>query len=183
MTSPSSEVQEIRREAPTVTPRVAYATDESRSRTKNPTRRDRPRDPRAGREAWSRDSQRLDAFRALFGDERASYDDAVATHYQNGAPADWRSRFVSSYASMHPWEDWAESWAHYLHMVDALDTARSFGLALRPKTAAGDGGLVVGTRRLDGTGVAEDPLRSQGDRAGRRGSGAGGLTPEVWVHG
>jgi hypothetical protein len=45
-------------------------------------------------------------------------------------------RFVSAYASMHPWEDWAETWAHYLHMVDTLETARSFGLALKPRPAS-----------------------------------------------
>jgi len=50
---------------------------------------------------------------------------------------------------MHPWEDWAESWAHYLHMVDTLDTARSFGLVLRPSTASGDTNLNVATRHLD----------------------------------
>jgi hypothetical protein len=96
-------------------------------------------------------SEFLEPFRKLFGDERGSYDEAVKVHYQNGAPADWPSRFVSSYASMHPWEDWAESWAHYLHMVDALDTARSFGLALRPKGAgaADRKKLEVGTGRLD----------------------------------
>ncbi|HET6149697.1 MAG TPA: putative zinc-binding peptidase [Polyangia bacterium] len=89
-------------------------------------------------------------FRELFGDERASYEEAVKVHYKSGAPRDWPSRFVSSYASMHPWEDWAESWAHYLHMVDTLDTARSFGLALRPKAGRGDRDkLEVGTRRLD----------------------------------
>ena len=101
---------------------------------------------------WDRlvaDSPRLDAFRALFGDERASYEEAVARHYKNGAPTDWRARFVSSYASMHPWEDWAESWAHYLHMVDTLETARNFGLALRPTTAAADHQLAVGTGQLD----------------------------------
>ena len=87
-------------------------------------------------------------FRELFGDERASYEEALETHYHNGAPPDWPTRFVTSYASMHPWEDWAESWAHYLHMVDTLDTARSFGLALRPETPAG-GTLQVGARRLD----------------------------------
>ena len=84
---------------------------------------------------WERlvaESPHLEPFRNLFGDERASYEEALTVHYQNGAPSDWPSRFVSSYASMHPWEDWAESWAHYLHMVDTLDTARSFGLALRP---------------------------------------------------
>jgi hypothetical protein len=90
-------------------------------------------------------SPRLDRFRALFGDERASYEEAVAAHYKNGAPRDWPVRFVSSYASMHPWEDWAESWAHYLHMVDTLDTARSFGVALRSGPAAGQ----LRTRRLD----------------------------------
>ena len=50
-----------------------------------------------------------------------------------GPPPDWRDRFVSAYASMHPWEDWAETWAHYLHMVDTLETARAYGLSLRPR--------------------------------------------------
>jgi hypothetical protein len=96
------------------------------------------------------ESPHLEAFRTLFGDECASYEEALSAHYQNGAPADWPSRFVSSYASMHPWEDWAESWAHYLHMVDTLDTARSFGLALRPQAGRGDRHkLEAGMRRLD----------------------------------
>ena len=89
---------------------------------------------------WDRliaDSPLVEGFRALFGDERASYELALQNHYQNGAPRDWPLRFVSSYASMHPWEDWAESWAHYLHMVDTLETARSFGVALRPQVASG----------------------------------------------
>lgn len=38
----------------------------------------------------------------------------------------WQMRFVSAYASAHPWEDWAESWAHYLHIVDPLETARQY---------------------------------------------------------
>ena len=50
---------------------------------------------------------------------------------------------------MHPWEDWAETWAHYLHMVDTLETARSYGLALRPKPVGGAELLPVTTRRLD----------------------------------
>jgi len=66
--------------------------------------------------------------RALFGDERADYAQALQAHYANGAPPDWPDRHVSAYASAHPYEDWAETWAHYLHMIDALDTARSFGL-------------------------------------------------------
>ncbi|BAP44338.1 putative uncharacterized protein [Pseudomonas sp. StFLB209] len=70
-------------------------------------------------------------FRQLFGDEQASYADALERHYQNGAPTDWQARYVSAYATMHPWEDWAETWAHYLHMVDAVDTALGFGMSAR----------------------------------------------------
>jgi hypothetical protein len=72
--------------------------------------------------------QGLDLFRVLFGDERESYADALDRHHSVGAPPDWRVRHVSAYASSHPWEDWAETWAHYLHMVEALDTAHSMGV-------------------------------------------------------
>jgi hypothetical protein len=82
------------------------------------------------------DDARLSRFRALFGDERADYATAQQRHYAQGAPADWESRFVSAYASMHPWEDWAETWAHYLHMVDTLETARAYGLSLQPGKGA-----------------------------------------------
>lgn len=82
-----------------------------------------------------KDSYWLDACRAVFGDERASYQDALDHHYKNGAPADWPQHFVSSYASMHPWEDWAETWAHYLHMMATLDAAAAFGF----HTAANNG--------------------------------------------
>jgi hypothetical protein len=64
----------------------------------------------------------------LFGDERADYTAALQRHYEQGPPPDWSIHFVSSYASMHPWEDWAETWAHYLHMADTTDTAMSFGV-------------------------------------------------------
>jgi hypothetical protein len=74
-----------------------------------------------------------EAFRAAFGDERADYQRALQTHYQDGPPPHWEHNFISAYATMHPWEDWAESWAHYMHMVDALETAGATGLALRPK--------------------------------------------------
>ncbi len=81
---------------------------------------------------WDRlirdDARWLSAFRNLFGDDRQNYSDALQFHYQQGPPPDWQSRFVSAYASSHPWEDWAESWAHYLHMVDTLGSAQSFGL-------------------------------------------------------
>jgi hypothetical protein len=68
------------------------------------------------------------ACRELFGDERQDYGAALKARYEASAPADWRTRFVSAYASVHPLEDWAESWAHYLHLRDTLDTAASFGI-------------------------------------------------------
>jgi hypothetical protein len=68
-------------------------------------------------------------FRELFGDERQDYAAALKRNYDQGPPADWPDKHISSYASVHPWEDWAESWAHYLHMVDSLDTALRFGLS------------------------------------------------------
>lgn len=75
-----------------------------------------------------RDTVWLDDYRALFGDERADYAEALNRNYTQGPPPDWAQRFVSTYASSHPWEDWAETWAHYLHMVDTLGTAMRFGL-------------------------------------------------------
>lgn len=80
-----------------------------------------------------RDSTWIDAFRTRFGDERQDYQEALGRHYADGPPADWQNRFVSAYASSHPWEDWAESWAHYLHMVDTLETAWEYGLRLAPR--------------------------------------------------
>jgi hypothetical protein len=73
---------------------------------------------------------RVDAFRAMFGDERADYTQALADYYARGARAGWQSRHVSAYATAHPWEDWAETWAHYLHMVDLLETASSYNTRL-----------------------------------------------------
>jgi hypothetical protein len=73
----------------------------------------------------------LDDFRKLFGDEQQDYAAALERNYRLGPPPGWQQQHVSAYASVHPWEDWAESWAHYLHMVDTLDTAVSFGLEAR----------------------------------------------------
>jgi len=78
-----------------------------------------------------RDGGRLAAFRAVFGDERVDYAGALQRHYRQGPPADWGLRFISAYACAHPWEDFAETWAHYLHIVDALETARSYGIDVR----------------------------------------------------
>jgi hypothetical protein len=79
----------------------------------------------------------LNEFRQLFGDDRQDYAQSLAQHYRQGAPADWPNRFISAYASVHPWEDWAETWAHYLHITDTLETASDFELAIRP--TGGDG--------------------------------------------
>ena len=90
----------------------------------------------SGHYYWDRlvsNSNHLDAFRALFGDERQDYSVALQRHYEQGAPANWQSNFISAYASSHPWEDWAECWAHYLHMTDVTETALSCGLTLRPR--------------------------------------------------
>ena len=74
---------------------------------------------------------RLDAFRALFGDERLDYAGALSAHYADGPPPDWHAQHVSAYATAHPWEDWAETWAHYLHLVDLLETAAAYDTALQ----------------------------------------------------
>ncbi|MEW6453145.1 MAG: putative zinc-binding peptidase [Pseudomonadota bacterium] len=79
----------------------------------------------------------IDEFRNVFGDERADYGAALQNHYNNGPPPDWPERFVTSYASAHPWEDFAETWAHYFHMIDTLETARAHGLSVRPKVSHG----------------------------------------------
>ncbi|GAB2526646.1 zinc-binding metallopeptidase family protein [Nocardia heshunensis] len=71
----------------------------------------------------------LDRYRDLFGDPFADYQQALDRHYAQGAPPGWENTHVSSYATMHPAEDWAETFAHYLHMRDTLDTAAAFGFA------------------------------------------------------
>lgn len=88
----------------------------------------------SGHYYWDRvigERGRHDAFRAVFGDERADYAQALQDHYASGGmPEGWQERFVSAYATAHPWEDWAETWAHYLHMVDLLETAASYNTRL-----------------------------------------------------
>ncbi|MDX6276017.1 MAG: hypothetical protein QOJ72_145 [Nocardioidaceae bacterium] len=85
-------------------------------------------------------------FRELFGDERESYSDAMERHYSQGAPAEWQQRFISQYATMHPWEDFAETFAHYLHICDTVETASSYGLATvaSPKQFSSFRDLVTG---------------------------------------
>ena len=97
-----------------------------------------------------RDAGRQDAFRAIFGDERQDYAAALARHHREGAPLDWPLSYISAYANCHPHEDFAETWAHYMHIVDTLETAASFGLSVNPRNVR-DSGL-----RVD---IAFDPYR------------------------
>jgi hypothetical protein len=79
-----------------------------------------------------RDGNQLETFRQFFGDERADYDEALRVHYASGPPVDWQERYISSYASTHPWEDFAETWAHYLHIVDTIEMASAFSIRIQP---------------------------------------------------
>ena len=79
-----------------------------------------------------RDGGKLDACREIFGDDRQDYQAALKRHYESGPPKDWQDHFVSAYATCHPWEDFAESWAHYLHIIDTLEMASAFNLQLSP---------------------------------------------------
>ena len=71
------------------------------------------------------------AFRERFGDEWLDYSTALTAHYQNGPPAGWEQDFITGYAASHPWEDWAETWAHYLQIVDGLETCESLGIQVK----------------------------------------------------
>jgi len=94
-----------------------------------------------------RDSPRLNDYRALFGNEEADYAKALETYYQNGAPSNWMQHFISPYASAHSWEDWAETWAHYLHLMDTLETAFSFGLEIHPENIVDNKGIRAEIKR------------------------------------
>lgn len=63
-----------------------------------------------------------------FGDDELDYQEALNTHYENGAPQNWRTEYISEYATMHPYEDWAETWSHYMHIMDTLETAKNFSI-------------------------------------------------------
>lgn len=76
---------------------------------------------------------RQEQFRECFGDERGDYESALTAHRAGGPPLDWRGQFVSAYASAHPLEDWAETWAHYLHLVDTTETAHALGIRIGPE--------------------------------------------------
>ena len=92
-----------------------------------------------------RDGGRLAECRAVFGDDEEDYEAALKRHYEEGVPHDWQEHFVSSYATTHAWEDFAETWAHYLHIVDTLETAQFFGMTVEPRV----GGLGPLTTTID----------------------------------
>ena len=92
------------------------------------------------------------AFRDMFGGEHRDYAAALGAHYANGPPTDWRERHVSAYAAAHPLEDFAETWAHYLHIVDTLETANAFGLRIHPR---------AGRNPVLATAIDFDPYRGR----------------------
>jgi len=85
-----------------------------------------------------RDTDKLVGCREVFGDDSVDYDAALKQHYEHGAPADWQLNYISAYATSHPWEDFAETWAHYMHIVDTLETAHVFGVSIDPLENEGD---------------------------------------------
>ncbi|MDV2986947.1 UNVERIFIED_CONTAM: putative zinc-binding peptidase [Methylobacteriaceae bacterium AG10] len=84
-----------------------------------------------------RDAGKLEPCRAVFGDDSQDYGAALQRHYDQGPPPNWQETFVSAYATTHPWEDFAETWAHYLHIVDTLEMASAFGMQVKPKADVG----------------------------------------------
>ena len=94
-------------------------------------------------------SQDETRMRELFGDERTDYRQALDAHYADGAPENWRESYVSAYAAAHPWEDWAESFAHYLHIRDTLQTAAAYGVTVAGPSIALADEAPLGAEPLD----------------------------------
>jgi hypothetical protein len=87
-------------------------------------------------EVLIRNTEELAGYRKIFGSEENDYSEALEIYYKRGAPSNWSENFISPYATSHSWEDWAETWAHYLHLMDTLETAFSFGIRIQPDTNA-----------------------------------------------
>ena len=51
-------------------------------------------------------------------------------HYAERAAGRLGRALRHAYATMHPWEDWAETFAHYLHIRDMLQTAVAYGVSV-----------------------------------------------------
>jgi hypothetical protein len=100
-----------------------------------------------------------DRCRELFGDERIDYQEALDRHYDQGTPLGWEARHVSAYATMHPWEDWAETFAHYLHIRDTLQTAAEYGVTVHgPRAVTNDGSLTASPQPETGEGSFAEVL-------------------------
>ncbi len=84
------------------------------------------------------DPAELELCRELFGDDSQDYDEALQRYYANGPASHWWESHVSAYATAHPWEDFAESFAHYLHIMDTVEMADAFGVRLRPRLRTDD---------------------------------------------
>jgi hypothetical protein len=96
-----------------------------------------------------KDREEQKRFRQLFGSEERDYAEALEAYYRNGAAPNWSRDFISPYASSHPWEDWAETWAHYLHLMDTLETAFSFGIRIQPD-------MIQDTKQIQAS-IQQDP--------------------------
>lgn len=117
-----------------------------------------------GHFAWMRlvapDATRLDSFRSAFGDERADYQESLADHYRRRDDGTWTGEFVSYYASAHPWEDFAESFAQVLHVYDVVETAAAWGLVGPPPDPA-DGAAWIGVS-IEASVAANELARAMG---------------------
>jgi hypothetical protein len=102
------------------------------------------------------DTPLIDDARAMFGDDREDYQAALQRHYQGEAPADWRHDFISEYATAHPWEDFAETWAHYLHITGTLATIADSGLVVEADRVKWDLVANVEARESYADGTIED---------------------------
>jgi len=109
-----------------------------------------------------RGSPRLLEVRAAFGDEAVDYGQSLTGYYASGPRADWPSSCITAYATAHPLEDWAETWAHYLHMIDAVELLVAYGLRLSP-TTVGSNGSAPADPATDLAAVPRDPLNGSFD--------------------
>ena len=110
---------------------------------------------------------RRDEFRTLFGDESASYEEALQRHYMTGAARDWQDNFISAYATMHPLEDFAEVFGHFLHIADTLQTAGELGLLPRPEQHSSNAFSTSGSSRKLRASLLERPMAQ--------------VVPETWL--
>jgi hypothetical protein len=69
-------------------------------------------------------------FKLIFGDETLDYQAAINGYHGRFDRSYDRMGFISEYATSHPWEDWAETFAHFLHIVSTLDSLAGLPLSL-----------------------------------------------------